>query len=239
MVSSAAVGTGIAVASDLANLGFGVYDRMQGRDSGSAGDDARFMNDFAWKQSLRNEEYQKNYLQYRSADAIAAGLHPLAALGVNVGSGPSAAAFSGVIPKSNPYSDMSNLGQNTSRALLAQATAQERMLAEATVQKLGAETRQANSLASYYDRMPNTTGTPPALPEMDRNQKYQLVWDPMSKKYEYILSSQASQGIMSDPIKMWSESIKNFVLPQDSGEIRKFMFKPWYVIDKFNEWRGR
>lgn len=198
-----------AIASDLANLGFGIYDRVAGRDSGSAGDDARFMNDFAWKQSLRNEDYQKNYLQYRSADAIAAGLHPLAALGVNVGSGPSAAAFSGVTPKSpRAYSDMSNLGQNTLRAQLAQATASDRAIAAATVRKLDSETALNNrtQIPGQSPALDNSQLPPPA--PMDVSNKYQLVKNAMGR-YEWILSPQASQGIMSDPIRMWAESLQN------------------------------
>lgn len=203
--------TPFAMGMDLANLGFGIYDRMQG-GSDTAVNDQRFMNDFAWKQALRNEDYQHNYMQYRSRDAQLAGLHPLAALGVNVGSGPSAAAFTGVenFSRNRAFGDMSHLGQNTSRALLSQATADERALSAATINKINSEADFAQASAAEARKRTASMGLPPPMPDMAKSNKYQLVKNAMGR-YEWILSPEASQGIMSDPIKMWANSLENAV----------------------------
>lgn len=198
--------------------------------SDTAVNDARFMNDFAWKQALRNEQFNNdwvtNNMQIRSRDAALAGLHPLAALGVNISSGPSSAAFVGQPQsekKRNAYAlgaDLSDtLGQNISRAMLAQKSAQERALAQATLDKINSETAANNSMARMYDRQnPPSVGTPPSMPTMDENQKYQLLYNPMSKRYEWALSAQASQAIMSDPVRMWSESFSNAFAGPDTRQ---------------------
>lgn len=196
---------------DLANLGFGIYDRIMGDGSSdTARNDTRFMNDFAWKAALRNEDYQRNYMQVRARDAELAGMHPLAALGVNVGSGPSGAAFVGTesFSGNKAFGDMSHLGQNTARALLAQSTADERALNAATINKLNSEADFAQASAKEVrSRVPNTQ-LPPPMPNMATSNKYQLVKNAMGR-YEWILSPEASQGIMSDPIKMWATSLEN------------------------------
>lgn len=117
-----------------------------GQGSDTALNDQRFMNDFAWKQSLRNEDYMRNYMQYRTQDAEKAGIHPLAALGVNTGSGPSGAAFVGAdqSPRPNAFdlgSDLAHgMGQNISRAVLAQKTQDEREMHQASLARVQAET---------------------------------------------------------------------------------------------------
>lgn len=231
------VATGIA--SDLSNLGFGIWDRLSG-GSDTATNDQRWMNDFAWKQSLRNEEFNRHYtqnqMQIRTADANAAGLHPLAALGINVQSGPSVAAFTGAqdFSRNRGYSDMSNLGQNTQRALMAQATAQERAIGEATIRKLDAETNLLNRTNPNQGQMIGQVGSnPPPMPDMHKANKYQLLKRP-DGSYEWVLSSEASQAIMSDPIKMWAESLENaFAGPNTRpfwravGEAGKMGLNPW------------
>lgn len=233
---------GVGIFSDLANLGFGIYDRLQGPSDTAIGDQ-RFMNDFAWKQSLRNEDYQRNYMQVRSADAIAAGLHPLAALGVNVGSGPSAAAFTGVqdFSRNRGYSDMSNLGQNTQRAMLAQATSQERSIGEATVKKINAEADYYNAMSQDIRSKRNPPGQPPPLPDMNRSNKYQMVKN-ADGQWEWILSPEASQGIMSDPIEMWAQSLENaFAGPETRPfwrAVRRSGRRLMNPIDSMRNWRN-
>lgn len=138
-----------------------------GQGSDTALNDQRFMNDFAWKQSLRNEDYMKNYMQYRSQDAEKAGIHPLAALGVNTGSGPSGAAFVGadMSPRSNAYdlgSDLATgMGQNISRAILAQKTQDERDMHTASLARVTAETDLINAQRAESEKRLHSPENPP------------------------------------------------------------------------------
>lgn len=204
--------------------------------------DQRWMNDFAWKQALRQEEfskdYQLNYLQHRARDAEKAGLHPLAALGVNTGSGPTAAAFVGADSNSRPnsYELMSNLGQNVSRAFLAQRSSDERALAQATLGKINAETDYTRAMELEARTRTQNMQLPPPMPQMSQGQKYQLVKNAMDR-YEWILSPEASQGIMSDPIRMWSNSIENAIAGPETypfwrsvGRGAKRAFNPYNAL---------
>lgn len=189
-------------------------------------EDQRWMNDFAWKQSLRQErlgeELLHNRLLWTTNDAMRAGLHPLAALGVNSASGPSVAAnFTGSGPSGGPNAMelagelTHNLGQNVSRAMLAQKSSEERALATAILNKTNSEGNYADALATEARVRTMNMQNPPPMPPMNQSNKYQLVKSP-NGQWEWILGPEASQGIMSDPIKMWTESINNFMAPPDS-----------------------
>lgn len=230
------IGQGVSILSDLANLGFGIYDRISGSGtSDTAVNDQRFMNDFAWKAALRNEDYQKNYMQYRSADALAAGMHPLAALGVNVGSGPSAAAFTGVdTHRARGYSDMSNLGQNTIRSLMSQATEDDRALARANINRTNAETdlirsQHAESMKRLMEPAGNPPGAPTGRDPTDPIQKYHYYVDENGNIIRQY-SPAYSQAIMSDPLGMWANSFeKSFAGPDNRPFYRKMrkIALPW------------
>lgn len=159
--------------------GFGllgnVLSHFGGGGSDTAMNDQRFMNDFAWKQALRQEEYNnfytQNYMQIRAKDAAAAGLHPLAALGVNVASGPTSAAFSGSggSGRRNAYdlgSDMAHtMGQNISRAVAAQKTADERILMQAQLEKNAAEIDLVQAQAAETRMRTAAIGSNPPIPD--------------------------------------------------------------------------
>lgn len=161
LIGAALIGSGSALAGGLMNnfLGGGGMSDTQKNDQ-------RFMNDFAWKAALRNEDYMRRYLEIRSNDAHVAGLHPLAALGVNVASGPGAAAFVGSGEGNRRVRDFGfipEMGQNISRALLAQKTADERMLAQAALEKTQAETDLVRAQADdIRNKVPGGVGNPPA-----------------------------------------------------------------------------
>lgn len=95
---------------------------------------------FNQKAADKSYKFQKkvlqNQVQWRVADAVKAGLHPLAALGVNPASGPSSMIGSSL------GSSISNMGQNISRAAEAYLTPQDKIAARSAL--LNLEQQQAN-----------------------------------------------------------------------------------------------
>jgi hypothetical protein len=73
------------------------------------------------------KEFAKNAVQWKVEDAKKAGIHPLAALGANVGYGSPATVGAA------PVADMSNMGQDISRAIAATATNVERKMLDITL----------------------------------------------------------------------------------------------------------
>lgn len=135
LVTSSLITAGGGFAGDLMG---GIF----GGGSDTAASDARFMNDFAWKQALRNEEEQKllarEGIRMRVADAEAAGIHPLAAIGVNpAGGGQFGSGGVSPIDRQNPMGPaLSNMGQNLSRAAAMMATRQEHEMHDANIDLL-------------------------------------------------------------------------------------------------------
>lgn len=95
-------------------------------------------NEIALQNAQRQEAFQKefaqNAIQWKAADARAAGLHPLAALGANtVSYSPVSVGVSG----SNPLGDaIGSMGQNLERAVHATSTSSQR--AEAAKEQITA-----------------------------------------------------------------------------------------------------
>lgn len=74
----------------------------------------------------QQREFAQNGIRWKTQDAIAAGLHPLAALGAQVSSfAPISVGTSSADIKSSPL-DLAPMGQNISRAISAGSTAPER-----------------------------------------------------------------------------------------------------------------
>lgn len=96
---------------------------------------------FAQKASDKSYKFQKkvlqNQVQWRVADAVKAGLHPLAALGVNPASGPSVS-----VGGSGIGAALSSMGQNIGRAAEAYLTPADKIAARSAL--LGLEQQQAN-----------------------------------------------------------------------------------------------
>lgn len=135
--------------------------------------DQRFMNDFAWKQSLRQEQFQNQLathgIRMRVADAEAAGLHPLAALGtMPSGGSPVTAAFvgSGGSPsRSNLWEGLRGMGQDISRSAMAMATPEEKAYKALQLERYSTENEIAKlELAERRKRMLNDPGTGPGTP---------------------------------------------------------------------------
>lgn len=111
------------------------------------------------KVAKANIKYQREFaqhgVQWRAADAKAAGLHPLAALGMQA---------TGFNPVSAP-TNFAEAGQNIGRAIGTALSPQERNEAEGTLAKLGLERAQLqNDFLRAQIRQINSTGTPPARP---------------------------------------------------------------------------
>lgn len=189
-------------------LGFG-SNFIGGGQSDTAINDQRWMNDFAWKQSLRNEQFQMDLanhgIRMRVDDAERSGLHPLVGAGINPASGGwSGAAFNS--PDSNRPNRwgnaMSGLGQDISRASMARATEQERSLNEAQRVKLLAEADQASSAADLNRR----SGLPPPTPSMvDKYMPYRLP----DGSIEWVYNPMYAMGLGADPIRTWRNSAQN------------------------------
>lgn len=117
------------------------------------------------------EDFAKQGVRWRVADAEAAGLHPLAALGVMpTGSSPvsvmgsGGAGYSGGPSSSrggNMYRALSAAGQNISRAMLAGQSADERALAQAQLDKLRSETDYMTAMAAESRKRASMPGNPP------------------------------------------------------------------------------
>lgn len=111
----------------------------------------------------------KQGVRWRVEDAEAAGLHPLAALGMMPqGSSPVSVMsdFGGNRTSSsgNAFRAFSNMGQNLMRAAQAGATADERMLNQANVDKVRAETDYMKAMTAESLKRASMPGNPP-LPD--------------------------------------------------------------------------
>lgn len=121
------------------------------------------------RQAEKNAEMQREFAQqgirWKVADAKAAGIHPLAALGTNT------VSFSPV----SVGSDFGSMGQDISRAVNATRTATERDDAyTAAVKSLDIENKGLqNQLLASQIRKINQTGTPPPLPTDEKLEKPQ------------------------------------------------------------------
>lgn len=202
------------ISSIFGGMGGGGMSEGQKRDQ-------RFMNSFAMDAALRGEDYQKNYMQYRSADAAAAGLHPLAALGVNVGSGPSAPAFVGAGGPSNSKGDntrrmLSSMGQDVSRAISAVQTQEQRLMTQAAMEKTRAETDYAMAMAAESRKRTAAIGSNPAMPDPYSGQFNQDAgsgvpnkhhWVRTANGYELQFTPEFSASMMSRPVSMMIEDL--------------------------------
>lgn len=130
MVDPATIMAGTAVAGlglNAAGLALG-----GGGTEGLSREDQRWLADFQWKQALRNEDFQhklaESGIRMRVADAEAAGLHPLAALGVQGIQGSFGSSINGSPASRDGHlgRGLSEMGQDISRAAMSMATQEEK-----------------------------------------------------------------------------------------------------------------
>lgn len=206
-----------AMAANAA-LNFGSNFVPMGGVEGALVDDQRFMNDFAWKQSLRNEDFQKQLathgIRMRVADAEAAGLHPLVAAGVNpAGGNPVSVNFTGGAGGSGGSrwaNAMAGMGQDITRAAMATATQEERAESKARVASMEASTEEAKVrkqvAMAELERLKN-----PPMPSA-----YQLYQMPDGSSMMYY-TPEFANAIQADPLQMYGASWENVFTGRSTG----------------------
>lgn len=117
--------------------------------------DARNSSKIAKANIKYQREFAQHGVRWRAEDAKAAGLHPLAALGMQA---------TGFNPVSAP-TNFADAGQNIGRAIGTALTPAEKNEAEGTLAKLGLERAQLqNDYLRAQIRQINAAGTPPPRP---------------------------------------------------------------------------
>lgn len=120
------------VASAATNLASSLLGKGQ---EGLSETDQKYVAHFQMQQAMRNEEFQNKLathgIRMKVADAEAAGLHPLAALGATTPTGGFGGSFqiNPRAPSNRTANALSGLGQDISRAAMATQTRDEREMA--------------------------------------------------------------------------------------------------------------
>lgn len=137
----------------------------------NAQENANATNQANWQtQMAYTDLVNKNQIQWKVADAKAAGLHPLAALGASTMQGPSGAV--GAIPETGMGEGIANMGQDISRAVAATRTHQKRAEAfDETVKALSLETGSLRN-ELLRTQIAKLKQAPPAVPDTD--QRWQM-----------------------------------------------------------------
>lgn len=116
--------------------------------------------------AYQHEANTKN-IQWKVADAKAAGIHPLAALGVSPASGISVGA--GVTPNTSMGDAVSGMGQDIQRAITASRTQQQRAQAyDESIRALSIENQSLQNEWLKTRIAQAKAGTPPAMPALDQ-----------------------------------------------------------------------
>lgn len=139
-----------------------------GSMSQNAQENANAQNQAQWQTSMAYQDLaNKNNIQWKVADAKAAGLHPLAALGVSPAGGPVSGV--GAVPETGMGDAISSLGSDISRAVSASRTQQQRAEAyDNSMRSLSLETASLRNdlLRSQIARLNQQNN--PALPALDQ-----------------------------------------------------------------------
>lgn len=188
----------------------------------------------------KQKEFAKNSIQWRVADAVAAGLHPLAAIGAQ-GSSYSPTVIAGDV---QPDMSMSNFyretGQDISRAMTAMLNKKERQVAiqtALTTERMQLENDLLRSQISranvYGPAFPNTSGlddsllpgqgnTPPVQPQALRpvvNQPGRPGQD-VGSITDYAFARTHGGGLAVVPSKDVKERIEDTLVPEMMWSVR-------------------
>lgn len=136
-------------------------DYLASRESRKATEDANAKAaEIAALDRASQKEFAQMGLQWRVKDAVAAGIHPLAAVGASgAGYSPSSQQLFVDDSKSNMWR---NFGQNISRAALASSTARDRRLADLQLESVSLENDLLRERIISERRLRGATG--PAYP---------------------------------------------------------------------------
>ena len=175
--------------------------------------DQRWLADFQWKQSLRNEDFQHELathgIRLRVADAEAAGLHPLVGAGINPASGsfgmPISGGGGGESSGSKFASKLADMGQNISRAAASTMTQDERLVLHSNAMKAQSEADLARSQAALARAQTAELGKKPPIPNA-----HTLIRND-DGSFSTINNPDLAGAIMSDPLGMWGTAVHNTV----------------------------
>lgn len=262
MVAWPLVAQGVTAAASAASAASGF---MGEGGEGLNRDDARYLADFQMKQALRNEQFQndlaKQGIRWKVADAEAAGLHPLAALGVNSGAGSFGTAFdtSGRNAPSRLQRGLSGLGQDVSRAAMAMTTPQEKEFKQLQLQKLRTENEILNTdllerRKSLMSPGSSAVGTPSVNPNLngfmgmgqnDAATSSRVTDIPLKRTFSDPQRPWQQAGAISDfayvktpngyaivPSKDVKESIEDQIIPELSWALRNYGLATLGVLPK-------
>lgn len=204
--------------------------------SGSSGlnrEDQRVMADFSMRQSLRQEEDAKRAIQIRVADAEKAGIHPLAALGINAGTGPVAGVFSGSpsSPGRTLGDRVAEMGQGLGRAATVAMSQDMRDMNLAQLEKVKAEADYARALAIESVKRTSQIGANPAMPSTV--QQFRAPDGSIVEGY----SDEYARSLMSRPLSTWSADMSRMgsdmyrhmsdTINPFLGKVGRNLLQPW------------
>lgn len=166
------IGKGLGVAFPVATAGTALLGAISGGlDMIGANQDRKSAEGIANQQHAdrladmeMQREFAKNGIRWRVEDAVAAGLHPMAALGASGAQYNSPGLVVGGDPgPGESFRAAGRMGQNISRAVMATATPEERELRGLQVQRARLENEMLGvQLIDAQDRLADKVG--PALP---------------------------------------------------------------------------
>lgn len=144
----------------------GVSKLIGGYMNQNAQENANAANQAQWQTSQAYQHLANTHnIQWKVADAKAAGLHPLAALGVQPAGGPASAV--GVSPETGMGDAVSGMGQDISRALRANETQQKRSQAfDENIRALDLENRSLQNEFLRSRIAKERAALNPAIPEI-------------------------------------------------------------------------
>lgn len=142
-----------AVAGGLVSGGLGLIGADMSRDAQREANEAN---------AALQREFAQNGIRWKVADAVAAGLHPLAALGAQ---GYSASpSYVGDTSVGNAFASM---GQDLGRAITATRTKDERLLTDLQLQKAALENDWLREKIASERRLNNAPGVGPGMPDQN------------------------------------------------------------------------
>lgn len=226
-----------AAIASLVQAGSSAYGASQtGGQSGLSSDDQRWLADFNWKQSLRNEEFSHKQYEEQFAwqqqlaqhglsmtieDAAKYGISPLAAIGGGRAQASPISVMGGGGPVSGPSVSrdsradaIMHAGQNVSRAITA---TQDRYTRASEQLDLARKTKENDlldvQLANAKFQLAKQVGTQgiPAAYQAIRNR---------DGSTSYIPSEEAARGAHAESFGPLMWSIHNGMIPETQGAVR-------------------
>lgn len=211
--------TGINTAANLAGTVGGFLG--QGGAEGLSRQDQRYLAHMAQIQQEKDNDYRMNQMKYRTQDAMNAGLHPLAALGIMPSPGGQApqALFQG--SKDTLGDKLQRMGQNVTRAISTYQTPEQRAVFQT---ELDNAKKQGNLIdaqtADIYDQIAKRPGTPPPAPpdgSMTNPKPKYIAYRNQDGTISYHYNPEFAASIMSDPLQMYGQSFRNVFRASETG----------------------